>query len=141
MFQCDGTFSQTIGQSGELNHPYDVAVNNNQLLVANYYGNCISVFTLDGNYISKFGTCGTGNGVLRNPASLTIGMYGSIIINGHGNNRVSVFNKDGVFIHCFGSYGSAEGQFSGACGIALSPAGNIYICDHNNKRVQIFFDY
>ena len=138
VFQCDGNFSQTIGQSGELNHPYDVAVNNNQLLVANYYGNCISVFTLDGNYISKFGTCGTGKGVLRNPASLTIGMYGSIIINGHGNNRVSVFNKDGVFIHCFGSYGSAEGQFSGACGIALSPAGNIYICDHNNKRVQSF---
>ena len=80
LFQCDGNFSQTIGQSGELNYPLDVAVTNNQLLVANYYGHCISIFTLDGNYISKFGKHGTGRGDLYRPTSLTIDMYGSIII-------------------------------------------------------------
>ena len=52
VFQCDGNFSKTIGQSGELNYPNDVAVANNQLLVANYYGHCITIFTLDGNYTS-----------------------------------------------------------------------------------------
>ena len=141
VFQCDGSFSQTIGQLGELNCPYDVAVTNNQLLVANRDGNCISIFTLDGNYISKFGTHGTGRGNLQKPTSLTIDMYGSIIITEHGNNRVSVFTKDGIFIHCFGSTGSAKGQFSNPCGIALSPNGSIYICDRNNERVQIFSDY
>ena len=138
VFQCDGNFSQTIGKSGELNYPYDVAVTNNQLLVANYYGHCISIFTLDGNYISKFGKHGTGRGDLSKPTSLTIDMYGSIIITEGYNNRVSVFNKDGVFIHCFGSNGSAEGQFSYPCGIVLSPNGSIYICDRDNGRIQIF---
>ena len=141
VFRCDGNFSQTIGQSGELNCPLDVAVTNNQLLVANYNGHCISIFTLDGYYISKFGKHGTGRGDLYHPTSLTIDMYGSIMITEQGNNRVSVFNKDGVFIHCFGSKGSAEGQFSGCFGIALSPNGSIYISDHGNKRIQIFSDY
>ena len=105
------------------------------------YGHCISIFTLDGNYISKFGKRGTGRGDLSSPSSLTIDMYGSIIVTEYDNNRVSVFNKDGVFIHCFGSKGSAEGQFSGCCGIALSPNGSIYISDHGNKRIQTFSDY
>ena len=141
VFQCDGNFSQTIGQSRELTFPYNVAVTNNQLLVAHYFGHCISIFTLDGNYISKFGKHGTGRGDLYGPTSLTIDMYGSIIVTEYGNNRVSVFNKDGVFIHCFGSKGSAEGQFSDCCGIALSPNGSIYISDLGNKRIQIFSDY
>ena len=141
VFQCDGNFSQTIGQSGELNRPYDVAVNNNQLLVANTYGHCISIFTLDGNYINKFGKRGTGRGDLSSPTSLTIDMYGSIIVTEYGNDRVSVFNKDGVFIQCFGSKGSAEGQFSSPYGIALSPNGSIYISDYGNKRIQTFSDY
>ena len=141
VFQCDGNFSKTIGQSGELNYPFDVAVTNNQLLVANFSGHCISIFTLDGNYISKFGKRGTGRGDLYHPTSLTIDMYGSIIITECGNHRVSVFNKDIVFIHCFGSNGSAEGQFSHPSGIALSPNGSIYICDYSNKRIQIFSNY
>ena len=41
VFQCDGSFIQTIGQSRELNRPFDVAVTNNQLLVANYNDHCI----------------------------------------------------------------------------------------------------
>ena len=141
VFQCDGNFIQTIGQSGELKNPFGVAVTNNQLLVANYFGHCITTFTLDGNYISKFGKHGTGRGDLSHPTSLTIDMYGSIIVTERDNNRVSVFNKDGVFIHCFGSEGSAEGQFSGCDGIALSPNGSIYISDLGNKRIQIFSDY
>ena len=141
VFQCDGNFSQTIGQSGEIKCPFDVAVTNNQLLVANYGGHYISIFTLDGNYISKFGKHGTGRGDLYHPVSLTIDMYGSSIVTEDGNNRVSVFNKDGVFIHCFGSKGSAEGQFSDYGGIALSPNGSIYISDHGNKRIQFFSDY
>ena len=141
VFQCDGNFSQIIGQSGELNRPIDVAVTNNQLLVANCYGHCISIFTLDGNYISQFGKHGSGRGDLYCPTSLTTDMYGSIIVIDRCNNRVSVFNKDGVFIHCFGSKGSAEGQFSDPTGIALSPNGSIYISDHGNKRIQTFTDY
>ena len=139
VFQCDGKFIHTIGQSGQLNYPLDVAVNNNnQLLTADY---CISIFTLDGNYVSKIGTHGTSRGQLRNPSSLTVDMYGFIFITESGNNRVSIFDKDGIFIHCFGSEGSTNGQFSSPDGIALSPNGTVYVSDRYNKRIQIFSKY
>ena len=142
VFQCDGNFIHTIGQSGQLRSPFDVAVNNNnQLLIADYNNHCISIFTLDGNYVSKFGTHGTSSGQLSYPSSLTVDMYGFILITERGNNRVSVFDKDGVFIHCFGCKGSTNGQFTSPYGVALSPKGSIYVNDCGNKRVQIFSDY
>ena len=45
VFQCDGNFIHTIGQSDQLNHPLDVAVS--------YGDHCISIFTLDGNYVHQ----------------------------------------------------------------------------------------
>ena len=142
VFQCDGKFCQCIGQSGELNCPFDVAVNsNNHLFVANLYGNCISVFSLDGNYISRVGVQGSARGQLQGPCSLTIDMYGIILVTERENNRVSVFGKDGVFLHCFGSKGSTNGKFSSPCGIAVSPSGNIYITDRDNSRIQVISDY
>ena len=70
---CDGNFCQTIGKSGELNYPFDVVVNNNiHLLVANLYGNWISLFAIDGTYINRINTQGSSNGHLSGPCSLTI---------------------------------------------------------------------
>ena len=141
IFHCDGKFIHTIGQSSQLDKPFDVAVtNNNQLLIADF-NHCISIFTLDGNYVKNFGTCGISEGQLSNPSSLTIDMYGFILVTERGNNRVSIFDKDGVFIHCFGSKGSSNGQFSSPYGIALSHNGSVYVNDCGNKRIQIFTNY
>ena len=60
VFELDGQFSHIIG-SGHLKNPHYIAVSpNDQLLVADYSHHCISMFTLDGNYVGKFGTHGTG---------------------------------------------------------------------------------
>ena len=104
-------------------------------LIANYGDGFISIFTLDGNYVSTYGT---SKGQLSAPSSLAIDVCGFILITEGGNNCVSVFDKDGVFIHCFGFKGSANGQFSYPCGIALSPNGSVYVTDHKNKRIQFF---
>ena len=142
VFQADGKFCQTIGQSCELNCPFDVVVNNNnQLLVANLYGNCISVFALDGSHVSRIGTQGSSRGQMSGPCSLTIDMYGIILVTERENNRVSVFSKDGVFMHCFGSKGFMNGKFSAPCGIAVSPSGIVYISDRDNNRIQVISDY
>ena len=142
VFQSDGNFCQSIGQSGEMKYPFDVAVNhNNHLLVACYLGNCISMFSLNGDCIGKFGTPGIGRSYLNQSCSLAIDTCGLILVTEHDNNGVSIFNKDGTFIHCFGCKGSVEGQFSSPSGIALRPDGSIYICDSDNKRIQIFSNH
>ena len=141
VFHTNGQFSCIIGK-GQLGQPYDVTVNtNNQLLVTDISHHCIYTFTLDGNYVSKFASCGSDKGQLHCPRSLTTDLYGFILVADTGNNRVSIFNKDGKFIHCFGSSGSDDGKFKYPYGIAISPNGNIYVSDHNNKRVQIFSPY
>ena len=138
VFQLDGQFSSIFG-SGHLNNPDYIAVSaNNQLLVANRGHHCISMFTLDGNYVGKFGIQGTGRGQLNNPSGIATDMYGFILVTELDNHRVSIFDKDGVFIHSFGSKGAFHGQFSEPRGIAISPTGDIYVSDRNNKRIQIF---
>ena len=141
VFHTNGQFSYIIGK-GQLGTPYDVTVNtNNQLLVADQCHHCIYTFTLDGNYVSKFATRGSGRGELNDPRGLTTDLYGFILVAEYGNHRVSIFNKDGKFIHCFGSSGSDHGKFYRPLGIAISPNGNIYVGDSGNNRVQIFSTY
>ena len=139
VFQCDGNFIETIGQSSQLIQPTDVAIDsNNQLIIANCGDNCIFVFTLDGNYVNKVGTGSISKGQLIKPVYFTIDKVGFILSTEKTNNRVSIFDKDGVVVHCFGSKGSAIGQFSYPRGVALGPNGRIYISDSENKRIQIF---
>ena len=139
VFQTDGVFLHTIG-SGQLGRPYDVAVNgNNQLLVVDYDNHCIYTFTLDGDYVGKFGTKGTGTGQLNYPRVVAVDLYGFIVLADAGSHRVSIFDKDYNYINCFGSKGSAIGQFQYPYGIAVSPNGNIYVSDYYNNRIQIFF--
>ena len=141
VFQTNGKFCISFG-SDQLGNPTDVTVNaNNHLLVADHSNSCIYTYTLDGHYVGKFGTPGSGRGQLNGPRNLTTDLNGFIIVADTNNNRVSIFDNNSSCIHCFGSSGSANGQFSNPYGIAVSPNGSIYISDSSNKRIQIFSNY
>jgi len=141
VFQTNGNFCFSFG-SDQLGHPQDVAVSADKyLVVASYNPHCIYTFTLDGHYVEKFGTKGSGRCEFNDPYSLTTDLNGFIIVADTYNHRVSIFDPNGNYIHCFGSYGSADGQFDSPYGIALSPNGSIYVSDYNNARIQIFSNY
>ena len=138
VFQTDGEFHQTFG-SEQLGTPSDVAVNlNDQILVADYTHHCIYTFTLNGDYVGKFGTHGTGRGQLKSPFGVTVDLYGFILVADTSNHRVLVFDNCGNYINRFGSKGSAVGEFKNPYGLAVSANGSIYVSDHFNKRIQIF---
>jgi len=66
-----------------------MAVNNNdQLLVVNNGHDCISIFTLDGNYVGKFGTQSIGRGELNYPSGIAIDMYGFILVTEYVQENV-----------------------------------------------------
>ena len=137
VFQTDGKFHRTIG-SGQLGTPHDVTVNdNNNLLVADRNHHCIHTFTLNGYYVGKIGTYGTGRSQLSYPFGVAVDLYGFILVADTDNHRVSIFDEYGNFINCFGTKGSAIGQFQYPHGIAVSANGNIYVSDRDNKRIQI----
>ena len=138
VFQTDGKFHHTIG-SGQLSIPHDVTVNgNNQLLIADNDHHCIYTFTLDGDYVGKFSTRGTGRGQLIHPYGVAVDLYGFILVADTHNHRVSIFDEDGNFVHCFGSQGLAIGQFQRPYGIAVSANGHVYVSDRDNYRIQVF---
>ena len=139
VFHTNGQFSHIIGK-GQLSKPYDVTVNtNNQLLVADIAHHCIyTLFTLDGNYVSKFASSGSDKGQLNKPYGITTDLYGFVLVAENDNHRVSIFNKDGDFVHDLGSKGSNDKEFQFPRGVAISPNGNIYVSDKINNRVQIF---
>ena len=138
VLQLDGQFSRIIGLGFLSNPRYTAVSTNKQLLVADSGHHCISIFTLNGDYVGRYGTQGTGRGQLSSPTGITIDIYGFTLVAEQNNNRVSIFDKDGFFINSFGSKGTNHGQFSWPTGTAISPTGDIYICDKSNKRIQIF---
>ena len=141
VFQTNGQFYNTIG-SDVLGKLEDVAVSADKyLVVTGYEPHCIYTFTLDGNYIGKFGTKGSGRCEFNHLHGIIGDSYGFIIVTDTDNHCVSIFDKHHHCIHCFGSKGSANGQFNIPRGIALSPNGNIYVSDCSNKRIQIFSNY
>ena len=141
VFQTNGQFYNIFG-SDVLGYLWNVGISADKyLVVAGINPDCIYTFTLDGHYIGKFGTKGSGRCEFNNPCGITGDLNGFIIVADTYNHRVSIFDKDGNCIHCFGSCGSANGQFNSPFGIALSPDGNIYVSDNGNNRIQIFSNY
>ena len=138
VFHTNGQFYNTFG-SDVLGYPRDVAVSvDKYLVVAGCNPHCIYTFTLDGHYIGKFGTRGSGMYEFNDPYGIAGDLNGFIIVADTNNHRVCIFDNNSKCIHCFGSNGSADGQFNNPHGIALSPNGSIYVSDHDNKRIQIF---
>jgi len=141
VFQTNGKFFVSFG-SDHLGKLEDVAVSaDNYLIVAGYDPHCIYTFTLDGHYVGKFGTKGSGRCEFNHPRSLTTDLNGFIIVADTNNHRISIFDPNGNYMHCFGSNGSAGGQFNSPVGIALSANGSLHISDFHNERIQIFSNY
>jgi len=99
----------------------------------------ISIFTKDGDYVSKWAERpGSGDGELNRPSGLVFDAQNNVYIVDSGNNRIQKFTKDGKFLAKWGSEGSGPGQFDTPWGIALDSAGNVYVADWRNDRIQKF---
>lgn len=146
VFTTDGNFCCIINNIGEgqINRPYDVAVNTQNLLLVACMADdkhCICSFSLDGHYMGRFGTLETSGIQLSYPHSLTTDSNGFALVTDTGNHRVCIFDKDGKYMHQFGSKGSKINQFNNPNGIALSLSGSIYVGDHLNRRIQMYLNY
>src|SRR6267143_1721699 len=90
------------------------------------------------DYLSQFGSVGSGNGQFNNPSGIAFDSSGNIYVTDQTNHRVQKFNSAGTYLSQFGSLGSGHGQFNAPNGIALDSSGNIYVADNGNNRVEKF---
>ena len=121
------TFGQGSGDS-KLNNPAGVAVDHNVIAVSDYSDHVVKKCSLQGDYLSKFGSHGSGDGQFNCPQGLCYNSKGLLYVVDHDNCRVQVF-RENVFLFKFGSEGHNPGQFQNPRYIAVDSSDQVYVTD------------
>ena len=79
-----------------------------------------------------FGSSGSGDGQLHNPAAAAVDSGGNIYVVDSGNHRIQKFDSQGAYVAQWGSQGSGNGQFESPAHIAIDGTtvrdrGQVYI--------------
>ena len=103
----------------------------------------LNAFADPADFLTKFGSFGSGDGEFWAPRGVTTNDAGNIIVADSGNDHIKIFSAfDGTnpptFLTKFGSSGSGNGEFSSPRSVTTNDAGNIIVLDSDNSRVQIF---
>jgi len=132
------SFGQGSGDS-KLNKPVGVAVGYNVIAVSEWSDHVVKKFTLQGDYLSKFGSYGSGDGQFNNPRGLTFNSKGLLYVVDRSNCRVQVFDNRNKFLFKFGSKGSNPGQFQDPRYIAVDSSDQVYVTDFSDDGGIIVF--
>lgn len=130
-FNGDLVSAWTVG--GPIAMDSDAAGN---LFVTNGYA--VDKYSSSGEYISSFGSAGTGNGHFQQAWGIAIDAEDNIYVSDDIADRIQKFSPSGTYISQWGSHGFSYGQFDFIFAIAIDPSGFLYAADANNKRIQKF---
>ena len=118
--------------------PCGVAVNKEQLIVAENGSQCISVYDKEGKKVRSFGSEGREKGQFTYPRGVAVTNDGHILVT--DDNRLQKLTPEGCCIMSVGSSekGSGPLQFSYPTGISVHPTtGQIFVADEQNHRIQV----
>ena len=108
-----------------------------EVIITEYSGHRVSIFSCNGEKLKSFGSHGSGQGQFRYPRGVALDADGNILVADSGNHRIQKFSPEGSFIAAVGTGGSGPLQFKWPDGIAFNSGnGKIYISD-DNHRIQI----
>jgi RHS repeat-associated protein len=119
---------------GMFNSPHAVAVSSsNNVYIADTQNNRIQEFSNTGNFITQWGTFGSGNGQFLSPEGIAVDSSGNVYVADAGNNRIQKFTSTGTFITSWS--GSAA---YGPAGITVGSDGYVYVVFPSSNCVQKF---
>ncbi|TTH23534.1 Tripartite motif-containing protein 2 [Bagarius yarrelli] len=119
---------------GEFSNLQGVAASDTgNILIADSNNQCVQIFSIDGQFKSRFGVRGRSPGQLQRPTGITIHPNGDIIIADYDTKWVSIFSSDGKFKSKIGS-----GKLMGPKGVSVDRNGNIIVVDNKSCSIFIF---
>ena len=127
--------------SGYVNYAWGMSMNSagNRLLVASFYGNKISEFSVAGaslNYLRGTSTSySSSNGYFRRPVDAGYDSNGNIYALDLYGHRIQKFNSSLVYQAKTGSYSTSSG-FRYPYGTHVDSSDNIYVTDFYNYAVR-----
>ncbi len=150
VFDANGNFITKWGSlgtaDGQFDWPHGIAMNSSGFLfITDFNNHRIQVFrspisssSLDIQFVTKWGSTGSGDGQFNSPNGIAINSTDFIYVADRDNYRIQVFDDNGNFITKWGSYGTEDGQFDWPSPLAVNTTGYLYVVDVNNDRIQVF---
>jgi hypothetical protein len=133
-------FGDTGSGAGQFNTPAGVEIwgqpcgsNSCRFLVADSGNNRVQAFDASGNFVSTYGTPGSGNGQFNNPLGLAIDSTGDIILADSGNNRLQVLSFNGTN---FNFIRTITASFNKPAGLWVY-GDRIIVADTGNNRIKV----
>ena len=122
-----------------VNGPWGVAINQRgEVIVAEYDGHCVSVFSPSGEKVRTFGTRGSGQGQFWYPCGVAVDDEWNILVADGVHHRIQKFTPEGQFLTAVGAKGKGPLQFDLPTDIVLNAANKkVYVTDCWNHRVQV----
>jgi DNA-binding beta-propeller fold protein YncE len=122
--------------AGLVKGPNGVCVNADVVVVSEFWGHRIAVFSRDGDcsMVRQFGCRGSDDGQMQYPTGLCFTSNDRhVAVADPHNDRVSVFSVDGEFIRHVG-----VGLLKGPEGVASSAFDELVVTDSENKCLRLF---
>lgn len=122
-------YKRSNGPFNGFDRPLDlIRLNNGDLLISEFAGDRLSVFTNKGQFLKTFGSKGVGVGNMVGPQYLAQDENGNIYVTDFGNARVDVFDSEGNGLFFFGIKNSNFDGLKAPTGIAVD-LGYVYVAD------------
>ena len=128
----------TVGKRGSSPGQFDeargVAIDETKelIMVADKNNGRIQIFTLKGQFVSKFGKC-----ILSSPYGVCVGEH--IYVTDLDHHSIFKFDKETLrLLDKVGQKGSGEGDLSSPRGLAIDSFYQIYVADCDNNRICIY---
>ncbi|XP_077991318.1 uncharacterized protein LOC144445585 [Glandiceps talaboti] len=112
--------------------PYDIATTTDFFVVTNPAGNCLYIFTYDGDVIRQF-----GDKKFKFPWGVAITSENRIVVVYHRSCLLVVYTSHGQPIQEIGSQGKGQVQFNDPTYVTITESHNYIVCDRGNSRIQI----
>lgn len=135
---------KTIGAegttTGQFKHPIGAAVHpvDGRIFISDERNHRVQVFDRAGDFVSAFGSFGSGPACLSDPMGIAfMPNKNAIVVCEYNSCRIHLFDENGGNLRTFGSKGTGPSQFMNPWGVTTDSNDRIYICDFNNHRVQV----
>ena len=121
---------------GGVRGPRGVAITQKgELVVTEWYGCCVSVFSPSGGKIRSFGTQGSGQGQFNGPCGIAVDAAGCLLVA--DNHRIQKFTCEGRFLTAVHMH-SIGRRFGDPIGIAFNNTNDkVYVLNDGNDRVAV----
>ena len=127
----NGAFVRRI-VSGSLSSPWDVAIHDGEIFVADRGNSSVRIFNNAGEHVRTIGEKGSGPGQFSGATSVAVSLNGELYVSDFGNSRIQVVTTQGDYIR--------ECHIEQICQphkLQFSTAKHVLVANEGNNRIAV----